>query len=168
MEVAGRHVKWFQWWCQEADLKIKWQKFFNKVPDPFKSLDQISWLKATKSISELVMEVAPGNFPTVWTAWSRDSGPDSTFDLDFANPCPSAHSMTTKKMNFGNHYEGFCYPSNTISLQVKFGSKVSRFWFDSYITWRISGAWNSRCCYNRMSMWIWTSLQPVNAIRFQS
>ena len=46
---------------------------------------------------------------------------------NFAKPYSSAHSVATKKMNFGNHYEGFCYPSNTVSLQVKFGSKVSHF-----------------------------------------
>ena len=43
----------------------------------------------------------------------------------FSKSYYSSHSMAEKKMNFAKHYEGFCYPSKTLSLQVQFGSNVS-------------------------------------------
>ena len=52
------------------------------------------------------------------------SGIDLTFGC-FSKPYYSSHSTAKKKMNFAKHYEGFCYPSNTVSLQVQFGSNVS-------------------------------------------
>ena len=54
-------------------------------------------------------------------------GPKSTqrSAVFFSKSYYSSHSMAEKKMNFAKHYEGFCYPSKTVSLQVQFGSNVS-------------------------------------------